>query len=81
MTEIRQYLFLTLNVSGYLRLVIYRGIPLIEEQMRLFFIPSRFDWWVWNYIFHWTFLFEILIIMAASTVLYLKKLKKSIVVT
>ena len=44
--------------------------PLSEDYVRWFHIPSRFDWWVWNYIFHWTFLLEISIIASALLVFY-----------
>lgn len=52
---------------------IYWAYPLIEERFRLFFIPSRFDWWVLNYIFHWTFLMEVTIVTMAAYVFAMKK--------
>ncbi|WP_455203411.1 metal-dependent hydrolase [Kaarinaea lacus] len=55
---------------------IYWAYPIIEERFRLFFIPSRFDWWVFNYIFHWTFLMELAIVLAASYVVLAKKISK-----
>lgn len=29
-------------------------------------VPARYDWWVWNFIFHWTFLFELALWLAAA---------------
>lgn len=46
--------------------------PFVNERYSIFHITSRFDWWVWNYIFHWTFAFELMICLAALTV-FLKK--------
>ena len=30
-------------------------------------VPARFDWWVWNFILHWSFLPEIAIVFWAAT--------------
>ena len=49
---------------------IYWLYPLNNEKYRLFEITARFDWWVFNYIIHWTFLFELLIIAAATFVVW-----------
>jgi inner membrane protein len=35
------------------------GIVLVE-------VPSRYGWWVWNYILHWTFGIEIILIIIAT---------------
>ena len=51
------HLFLDTVAGG-----IYWLYPLSETKYRIFVITARFDWWVWNYIIHWTFLFELLII-------------------
>jgi inner membrane protein len=45
---------------------IYWLYPLYDEKYRLFDVTSRFDWWVWNFVLHWTFLLELLIIIAAA---------------
>lgn len=33
-------------------------------------VPARYDWWVWNFILHWTFSIEIAICLAAGLLLY-----------
>lgn len=35
------------------------GIVLVE-------VPPRYGWWVWNYILHWTFGIEIILILIAT---------------
>jgi len=55
---------------------IYWLFPWSETYFRLFTITPRFDWWVLNYIIHWTFLLEILIISVSVYVMrkdYLSK--------
>jgi inner membrane protein len=49
---------------------IYWLHPFNNEYYRLFEITARYDWWVWNYIIHWTFLFELLIIAATTYVIW-----------
>lgn len=44
--------------------------PFNHEYFRIFKVTARFDWWVLNYIFHWTFLLELLIITVAVFVYY-----------
>lgn len=39
--------------------------PLSDTRYVVIEIPSRYDWWVWSFILHWTFALEILIIIAA----------------
>lgn len=39
--------------------------PLSEQRYTGIEIPATHDWWVWNFILHWTFLLEILIIASA----------------
>jgi len=36
--------------------------PYSNESYVLFTIPATYDWWVWNFILHWSFGFELLII-------------------
>ena len=47
---------------------IYWLYPLSSEKYRLFEVTAGFNWWVFNFIFHWSFLFELLIITAAAYV-------------
>jgi inner membrane protein len=49
---------------------IYWLYPFNSENYRLFEVTARFDWWVLNYIIHWTFLCELLIIAAATYVMW-----------
>ncbi len=42
--------------------------PFIDERYSIFHISARFDWWVLNYIFHWTFAIELMICLAALSV-------------
>ncbi len=47
--------------------------PFNRESYRLFEVTARFDWWVWNFIFHWTFLLEMFIVAAAAYVVWKDK--------
>lgn len=49
---------------------IYWLYPFHGEKYRLFVITARFDWWVFNYLFHWTFLLELSIIVATAYVVW-----------
>lgn len=40
-------------------------LPLTEKVYYIFDVPDRHDFWVYNFIFHWTFVFEIAIIALA----------------
>ncbi len=46
--------------------------PMHEGGLGLFHVPSQYGWWVWNYVLHWTFGLEIMIVVAASYLLYYK---------
>lgn len=37
------------------------GWPVSQQPFLLFEITARFDWWVWNFVLHWTFLFELVL--------------------
>ncbi|MEN8197258.1 MAG: metal-dependent hydrolase [Pseudomonadota bacterium] len=37
------------------------GWPASQHRFLLVEIPARFDWWVWNFVLHWTFLAELAI--------------------
>jgi inner membrane protein len=41
--------------------------PFFDSDFVLFDVPAQFGWWVWNFVFHWTFLFEVAIVAAAVT--------------
>jgi len=42
--------------------------PVNGHSFRLFTVESRHGWWVANFLLHWTALFELAIILAATTV-------------
>lgn len=46
--------------------------PISDAGLGLFHVPSLHGWWVWNYILHWTFGLEIVIVVAAICLLYYK---------
>lgn len=41
---------------------IYWMVPFSDAITRFSYVPKRYDFWVFNFIFHWYFLFELLII-------------------
>lgn len=42
--------------------------PIMDGELNLVTVPARYDWWVWNFVLHWTFALEILIMIAAYCV-------------
>lgn len=42
--------------------------PFSNYSLALVEVPSRYNWWVWNFVFHWTFLLEIAIILWAIVI-------------
>ncbi len=49
--------------------------PFSSRTFVLFEVPARYGWWVWNFVFHWTFLPEITILASALVVLLRSRLK------
>ncbi len=41
------------------------GFPLNGDYFSLIHVESRYDWWVWNYVLHWSFAFEVMLMMWA----------------
>jgi hypothetical protein len=39
--------------------------PLSNKAFGLFEMTPRYYWWPWNFVFHWTFCFELILVMAA----------------
>lgn len=35
--------------------------PVSAESVVMFDVPARYGWWVWNFVLHWTFVFELLL--------------------
>lgn len=40
--------------------------PYETARIVLIDVPARFDWWVWNFVLHWSFLLEIAILAWAA---------------
>ena len=49
--------------------------PFSTHAFVMFNVPAQYGWWVWNFVFHWTFLLEITILAAALVVLLRLRLK------
>lgn len=45
--------------------------PFSADSVVLFEVPARYGWWVWNFVLHWTFLFELLV-CGCALALFLK---------
>ena len=43
--------------------------PFSGRDFVLIKVPARYGWWVWNFIFHWTFLIEVGLVVGAVMVL------------
>jgi inner membrane protein len=44
--------------------------PLSNKGYYLFDVPAVYDFWVWNFVFHWTFFIEVGIVVWAGYVFY-----------
>jgi len=51
--------------------------PFTDQAYFLFDVPVIYDFWVYNFIFHWTFLFEIGVIAWASCILIKERFLKT----
>jgi len=40
--------------------------PFTPYEVNLVHVSAKYDWWVWNFVLHWTFLLETVIIAAAG---------------
>ncbi len=40
--------------------------PFSSHDFVFFNVPALHSWWVWNFVFHWTFLFEIILTAIAA---------------
>lgn len=72
-SRVFRFLILAGSVNVFVHLVldsVTEGIawlyPLTNDRFGLFSVPARFGWWVWSFMFHWTFLFEAAIVLGAS---------------
>ncbi|QTA85342.1 Hydrolase domain-containing protein [Desulfonema magnum] len=50
--------------------------PFSSHDFVFFNVPARHHWWVWNFVFHWTFLFEI-ILTAIALFLIIRDIRRS----
>lgn len=48
---------------------IWLFMPWYDKAYSMFTIPAQYHWWVWNFILHWSFIFELLIWAIAFTFL------------
>ncbi len=67
----------SLNIFGHLFLDTIVGkirwlYPFSDDDLVFFDVPARYNWWVWNFVFHWTFALEI-ILTALAVSLFLKR--------
>ena len=74
-------LFGSLNVLGHLVLDTVVGkirwiYPLSDTDVVFFHVTARYDWWIWNLVFHWTFVFELALVVYAGY-LFVKRRKAS----
>ncbi|WP_009964697.1 metal-dependent hydrolase [Verrucomicrobium spinosum] len=47
--------------------------PLSDQSFFLVTVPATRSWWVWSFVVHWTFLFEIVICIAALLLLLMRR--------
>ena len=46
--------------------------PFSSDGVVFFHVPALYNWGVWKFVFHWTFLFEIVIVAIATLILRIK---------
>ncbi|MVO16245.1 metal-dependent hydrolase [Parasedimentitalea huanghaiensis] len=56
---------------------IYWLRPFSDFHLNAVEVPAKFEWWVWSFVFHWTFAVEIGICLAAAIV-FLRNKKNAI---
>lgn len=49
--------------------------PFIDYDLSLFTVPATHDFWVWSFVFHWTFLVEVAIAITAGMLFIKDRLK------
>ncbi len=50
--------------------------PLSDQNFYLITVPATRSWWVWSFVFHWSFLFEIAICIAAAVLLFRRRTQR-----
>lgn len=43
--------------------------PLSGQSYAFVEVPAKYNWWVWNFVFHWTFCLELALIAWAAVIL------------
>jgi inner membrane protein len=61
--------FLHLGLDTMAGAILWR-YPFSAHPVTLFDVPAGHSWWVWNFVFHWTFALELTIVAAALAQLY-----------
>ncbi|MEP5728813.1 MAG: metal-dependent hydrolase [Sulfitobacter sp.] len=56
---------------------IYWLQPFSDVHLNAVAVPARHNWWVWNFVLHWTFAAEIAICLAASILFFHRKRRKN----
>jgi inner membrane protein len=51
--------------------------PYSHRLFHIITVPNEYGWWLWNFVLHWTFLFEILVWVAA-VILYVQRNKRAL---
>ena len=49
---------------------IYWLAPFSDFHLNAVRVPARYDWWVWNFLLHWTFIIELAICLIAGLLLH-----------
>jgi len=67
-----------INITSHLVLDTVTGkirwfYPLSDMDVVFFHVSPRYDWWVWNFILHWTFMFEAGLITYAVYLLFQRR--------
>ena len=50
--------------------------PFSDQKFYLVTVPATRSWWVWSFVFHWSFLFEIAICIAAAVLYFRRRLQR-----
>ncbi len=50
--------------------------PWSERDFHWLTVPATRNWWVWSFVFHWSFLFEVAICVAAAVLFVVRRRKK-----
>ena len=55
---------------------IFYAATILGEKVQIIRVPAIYDWWVWNFLRHWTFQLELMIWAAAALVYGLSSWEK-----